>query len=66
MLAYKRMGHSPTVLESPSCVLFEFNEATTIFLRDVILFIKAEPVTLYVRFSVVVDLMLYNAILGWA
>lgn len=59
------MGYPPSALENPSQVLFGFNKATTTSLGDVVLHVQVDPATLNVRFSIVKDLPLYNAILGW-
>ena len=60
------MGYSPSTLENPSCILSGFNGATTILLGDVVLFVQAKPIILNVCFSIVRDLSLYDAIMGWA
>ena len=47
-------------------ILFGFNGATTVTLGDVVLPVKAGPVTQQVMFSIVEDLGPYNAIMGQA
>ena len=47
-------------------ILSGFNGATTVTLGDVMLLVKARPVTQQVLFSIVEDLGPYNAIMGWA
>lgn len=37
MLAYRQIGYSPFALENPNCILTGFNEASTVFLGDVVL-----------------------------
>ncbi|KAL6319869.1 hypothetical protein AAG906_036939 [Vitis piasezkii] len=59
----KQMGLVPSNLENPGRILSGFNGATT-SLGDVVLPVQAGPVILNVKFSVVEDLSLFNAILG--
>lgn len=59
------MGFSPSALENPNRILTCFNGASTISLGDVVLYVQAGPITLNVNFSVVEDLLPYNAIIGW-
>ena len=53
-------------LSSISRILSGFNEATTLTVGDIVLSVKARPVTQQVLFSVVKDLGSYNAIMGRA
>ena len=53
-------------LSSVGRVLSGFNGATTLTVGDIVLFVKAGPVTQQVLFSVVKDLGPYNAIMGRA
>ena len=53
-------------LDRLSSALSRFNRATTLMVGDIILSIKAGPVTQQVLFSVVEDLGPYNAIVGRA
>ena len=53
-------------LSSVGRVLSGFNEATTLTVGDIVLFVKAGPVTHHVLFSVVEDLGPYNSIVGRA
>lgn len=66
MFAYKQMGHSLVTLESTGRILIKFNGATTVSLGNMVLLVEVEPVTLNVKFSMVVDLSLYNVIIGRA
>lgn len=52
--------------ESLKKALTGFNNSTTIFLDDIVFPISAGPLTMMVKFSVVENLSLYNAILGKA
>ena len=56
MLAYKQMGHSPSVLENLGRLLYGFNGATTTSQGDVVLPVQVDPVTFNVQFSMVKDL----------
>ena len=56
------LGH----LSSTGRVLFRFNGATTLIMGDIVLSVKARPVTQQVLFSVVENLGPYNAIVGRA
>lgn len=58
------MEYSPSALENPDSILINFNGALTVSLRDVVLLVQANLVTLNVHFSVVEDLSPYNAIMG--
>ena len=53
-------------LSSAGRVLSGFNGATTLTVGDIVLSVKAGPVTQQVLFSVVEDLGLYNVIVGRA
>ena len=66
MLAYKQMGHSPSVLENLGRLLYGFNGATTTSQGDVVLPVQVDPVTFNVQFSMVKDLSHFNAIMGRA
>ena len=66
MLAYRKMGYSPSTLENPRRLLSGFNGTTTTSIGDVMLHVQADPVTMSVRFSMVDDLSPYNAIMGHA
>ena len=54
----------PSILENSGRILLGFNGASTTSLRDIVLSIQVDPVTLNVQFSVVEDLSLFKAILG--
>ena len=58
------MGHSLTGLENPGRILSGFNGSSTTSLGDIILPVRAGPVTLNVQFSVVQELSPFNVILG--
>ena len=64
--AFKQMKLSLGVVNSARRILSCFNGATTVTLGDVMLPIKAGPVTQWVLFSIVEDLRPYNAIMGRA
>lgn len=66
MLAYKPMDYLPSALENPGHLLSDFNGSTTTSLGDVALSIQVGPITLNVRFSMIDNLSLYNAIMGRA
>ena len=53
-------------LSSAGRVLSGFNGATTLTVGDIVLSVKAGPVTQQVLFLMVEDLRPYNAIVGWA
>ena len=53
-------------LSSAGRILSGFNGATTLTVGDIVLSVKAGPVTQQVLFSVVEDLGPYNAIVGRA
>ena len=53
-------------LSSADKILSRFNRATTLTMGDIVLSVKAGPVTQQVLFSVVEDLGPYNAIVGRA
>lgn len=55
------MGHFPTALESPRCVLIGFNGATMVSLGHAVLLVEVGPITLNVKFSVVANISPYNA-----
>lgn len=59
------MRYPPSALKNLSRVLPGFNKVTTTSLSDVILPIQVDLATFNVRFSIVEDLLPYNAILGW-
>ena len=65
MSPYKQMGYSPSALENPRHLLFDFNETTTTSLGDVVLLVQVGLVTLNIRF-LMDDLFPYNAIMGCA
>ena len=56
------LGH----LSSAGRVLFGFNGATTLIMGDIVISVKARPVTRQALFSVVENLGSYNAIVGRA
>ncbi|RVX12418.1 hypothetical protein CK203_011745 [Vitis vinifera] len=58
------MGHSLAGLENPGRILSGFNGSSTTSLGDIILPVRAGPVTLNVQFSVVQELSPFNIILG--
>ncbi|RVW27309.1 hypothetical protein CK203_107318 [Vitis vinifera] len=58
------MGHSLAGLENPGRILSGFNGSSTTSLGDIILPVRAGPVTLNVQFSVVQELSPFNVILG--
>ena len=62
--AFKQMKLSLGLLNSVERILSSFDGATTITLGDVVLPVKARPVTQQVLFSIVEDLGPYNAIMG--
>ena len=62
--AFIQMKLSSGMLNSARQILFGFNGATTVTLRDVTLPVKARLVTQRVLFSIVEDLGPYNAIVG--
>lgn len=62
--AYRQMGYSSFTLENQVRILFGFNGATTISLGVVVLPIQASPTTLNLHFSIINDLLSYNAIMG--
>lgn len=66
MLAYKPMDYLPSALENPGHLLSDFNGSTTTLLGDVVLSIQVGSITLNVRFSMIDNLSLYNAIMGRA
>ena len=66
LLAFKHMKLSLGVVNSVGRILSSFNGATTVTLGDVVLPIKAWPVTQQVLFSIVEDLGPYNAVMGRA
>ena len=63
---FNQMRLSLGVLNSVRRILSGFNGATTVTLGDVMVPVKADPVTQQVLFSFVGDLGPYNAIMGWA
>ena len=64
--AFQQMKVPLDRLSSASRVLSGFNGATTLMVGNIVLSVKAGPVTQQVLFSVVEDLGLYNAIVGRA
>ena len=58
------MGRDLSDLENPGRILSGFNGAATTYLRDIVLPVQVDPVTLNVQFSVVQDLSPFNVILG--
>ena len=66
LLAFKKMNLSLGMLNSARRILSSFSGATTVSvtLGDVVLPVKARPVTQQVLFSIVEDLGPYNAIMG--
>ncbi|WJZ81369.1 hypothetical protein VitviT2T_001215 [Vitis vinifera] len=64
MSAYRQMGYSLSTLDNLDRILIGFNGASIVSMGDVILPIQASPVTLNVLFSIVEDLLPYNAIMG--
>ena len=66
LLALRQMKVPLDNLNSAGRILFRFNGATTLTIGDIVLPVKAGPVTQQVLFLVVEDLGPYNAIVGWA
>ena len=66
LLAFQQMKVPLDHLSSAGKVLFGFSWATTLTVGDIVLSVKAGPVTQQVLFSVVENLLSYNAILGRA
>ena len=64
--SFKQMKLSLGVVNSTGRILSGFNGATIVTLGDVVLLVKAGPVTQRVLFSIVEDLGPYNAIMGRA
>ena len=64
--AFQQMKVPLDRLSSAGRVLSRFNGATTLTVGDIVLSVKAGPVTQQVLFSVVEDLGSYNAIVGQA
>ena len=64
--AFQQMKVPLDHLSSAGRILFGFNGATTLTVGDIVLFVKAGPVTQQVLFLVVEDLGPYNAIMGQA
>ena len=64
--AFQQMKIPLDHLSSASRILPGFNGATTLTVGDIVLSIKAGPVTQKVLFSMVEDLGPYNAIVGRA
>ena len=64
--AFKKMKLSLGVVNSTRRILYSFDGATTITLRDVELLVKDGPITQLVLFSIVEHLGPYNAIMGRA
>ena len=63
--AFQQMKVPLDHLSSASRILSGFNGATTLTVGNIVLFVKARPVTQQVLFSMVKDLGPYNAIVGW-
>ena len=66
MLAYRKMGHSPSALENPRHLLFRFNGVTITSLGNIVLHVQSNLIITSVRFSMVNDLSPYYAIMGHA
>ena len=64
--AFQHMKVPLDHLSSASRILSGFNGATTLTVGDIVLSVKARPITQQVLFSVVEDLGPYNAIMGRA
>ena len=64
--AFQQMKVSLDHLSSVGRILSRFNEATTLTMGDIVLFVKVGPVTQQVLFLVIEDLGPYNAIIGRA
>ena len=64
--AFQQMKVPLDHLSSASKIFSEFNGATTLTVGDIVLSVKAGPVTQQVLFSVVEDLGPYNDIMGRA
>ena len=62
--AFRQMKVPLSHLNSAGRVLSGFNRATTLTMGDIALSVKARPITQKVLFSVVEDLVPYNAIVG--
>ena len=62
--AFKQMKLTLGILNSVRRILSDFNEATIVTLGDVVLPVKAGPITQQILFSIVEDLGPYNAIMG--
>ena len=66
LLAFQQMKVPLDLLSSAGKVLFGFNGATTLTVGDIVISVKAGPITQQVLFSVIEDLGQYNAIMGRA
>ena len=66
LLAFQQMKIPLDHLSSAGRILSGFNRATTLTVGDIVLSVKAGPVTQQVLFSVVEDLGPHNAIVGRA
>ena len=66
LLAFKQMKLSLGVVNSAGRILSSFNGATIVTLGDVVLLVKARPVTQQVLVSIVKDLGPYYTIMGRA
>ena len=66
LLAFHQMKVPFYCLSSAGRVLSGFNGATTLTVGDIVISVKAGPITQQVLFSVVEDLGPYNAIVGRA
>ena len=62
--AFMQMKVPPSHLNSASIIFLGFIGSTTLTVGDIVLFVKAGPVTQHVFLSVVEDLGPYNAIVG--
>ncbi|KAL6319726.1 hypothetical protein AAG906_026811 [Vitis piasezkii] len=63
VLAYRQMRYSSSSLENLGCILTRFNGPMIIFLGDVVFLVQANLVILNVCFSMMEDLLTYNAIM---
>ncbi|RVW17481.1 hypothetical protein CK203_085510 [Vitis vinifera] len=63
-ISHGHMGHSLAGSRKPGRILSGFNGSSTTSLGDIILPVRAGPVTLNVQFSVVQELSPFNIILG--
>ena len=66
LLAFRQMNISFDRLSSTGRILFGFNGTTTLTMGNIAFVVKVGPVVQHVLFSVVEDLIPYNAIVGRA